>query len=213
MELFVLIAEIIGTIAFTISGSMIAVERKMDLLGVILLGSVTAVGGGMIRDIILGFDHPMLFDSPMSCIIAVVTSILIFIICYRFKGYTYTDKKWYSSTMNIIDSIGLGIFVVIGVQVTKSTTSNAFLIIFCSVLTGVGGGIVRDILAAKIPNVFRKHIYAVAALIGALCYYVFSLFNLYESLNIILTVGVVVVLRYLARRYQWSLPKIHIEHE
>lgn len=213
MEIFILVAEIIGTIAFTISGSMIAIERKMDLLGVILLGSVTAVGGGFLRDIILGYDHPGLFDNPKYCLIAVGTAIVVFTVCYIFKDISYKEKKWYLRSINVIDSIGLGIFVVIGAQITITLTNNVFLILFCAVLTGVGGGIVRDILACKIPAVFRKHIYAVAALVGGVTYYVLYKFAVPESLNIIICVGLVIAIRYIAYHYKLNLPRINLKNE
>lgn len=213
MELLFYIAEIIGTIAFTISGSMVAIEKKMDLLGVIILGSVTAFGGGFLRDIILNFDYPSVFNAILCPVIAVITSIIVFIICYIFKDTSYQEKKWYLRLMNIIDSIGLGIFVVIGAKLTMTKNNNVFLILFCAVITGVGGGAIRDMMAIKIPDIFRKHIYAVAALFGAILFYILIKVNLNESISTIISVVSVIIIRFLAYHYKWNLPRINISKE
>lgn len=213
MELLFYIAEIIGTIAFTISGSMVAIEKKMDLLGVIILGAVTAFGGGFLRDIILNFSYPSVFDAILCPVISVITSIIVFIICYIFKDTSYQEKKWYLRLMNIIDSIGLGIFVVIGAKVIINKSTNVFLILFCAVITGVGGGAIRDMMAIKIPDIFRKHIYAIAALFGAILFYLLMKVNLNESLSTIISVISVIIIRFLAYHYKWNLPRININKE
>lgn len=215
-ELFLLILEYIGTIAFAISGAMIAIEHKMDILGVIILGSTTAVGGGLFRDIIIGKHMPSLFVYPWYALTAVITTIIIFILMLilRKKSIMITQSKIYQIGFNIIDSLGLGVFVVVGATETMNAgVTNHFLIIFCAVLTAVGGGMLRDIMAASIPAIFRKHIYCVAAIVGAVLYYLMYQFtNLYE-LAAILAIVLVVIIRFLAFYFKWNLPKIHIEEE
>lgn len=209
-ELFLIIIEYIGTIAFAISGALIAIENKMDILGAVILGSTTAVGGGLFRDIILG-STPSMFTNPNYVVVAVVTSLIVFVVMYFLKNIKVVESEVYQGIFTIVDSLGLGVFIVVGATAVLETgTDNHFLIIFCAVLTAVGGGMLRDIMAAKIPAIFRKHIYCVAAIIGALLYYLIILnSNLYEF-AIVLTIIVVMIIRYLAYYYKLNLPKVKL---
>lgn len=211
-EYIILIAEIIGTIAFAISGAMIAIQNKLDIFGVVILGSATAVGGGLLRDILLGHIPASMFINPTYVIIAMITTILVFLVFYILKDLSISTKRWYKKTLNIIDSIGLGVFVVLGANVTfQQGFNNFFLVIFCSTLTAVGGGILRDVLTGKIPAVFRKHIYVLAALPGGIVYYIFHHYNLNINVAIFLCMGIVITIRLLAYKFEWSLPKVSLK--
>lgn len=214
IRLLLTIIEYIGTIAFAISGALVAIENRMDLLGVILLGSTTAVGGGLFRDIIIGRDMPAMFANPSYVIVAVVTTIIVFIVMCFLKNLKVIESKAYRIGYNITDSLGLGVFVVVGTTQTMAFgVTNHFLIIFCAVLTAVGGGMLRDIMAAHIPAIFRKHIYCVAAIIGAVLYYVIIYFSNLYPLAVISTISIVVVIRYLAFHFKLNLPKVKINVE
>ena len=130
---------------------------------------------------------------------------------YFLKNIKVVESEVYQGIFTIVDSLGLGVFIVVGATAVLETgTDNHFLIIFCAVLTAVGGGMLRDIMAAKIPAIFRKHIYCVAAIIGALLYYLIILnSNLYEF-AIVLTIIVVMIIRYLAYYYKLNLPKVKL---
>ena len=209
-ELIILIFGIIGTIAFSISGALIAIENKLDLLGVIILGVVTACGGGLFRDVILNREIVM-FSQALFPFIAFIVAVLVFIIMCLIKNLGWENSKIYKTIYNIIDSLGLGAFVITGVLVSiKSEVTSLFPIVFFAVLTACGGGILRDIFVAKIPAIFRKHIYAVAAIIGALFYYGLFSINAPVLLNTVLTVLLVVVIRFLAYKFEWSLPKVKL---
>ena len=209
-ELIILIFGIIGTIAFSISGALIAIENKLDLLGVIILGVVTACGGGLFRDVILNREIVM-FSQALFPFIAFIVAVLVFVIMCLIKNLNWENSKIYKTIYNIIDSLGLGAFVITGVLVSiKSEVTSLFPIVFFAVLTACGGGILRDIFVAKIPAIFRKHIYAVAAIIGALFYYGLFSINAPVLLNTILTVLLVVVIRFLAYKFEWSLPKVKL---
>ena len=209
-ELIILIFGIIGTIAFSISGALIAIENKLDLLGVIILGVVTACGGGLFRDVILNREIVM-FSQALFPFIAFIVAVLVFVIMCLIKNLGWENSKIYKTIYNIIDSLGLGAFVITGVLVSiKSEVTSLFPIVFFAVLTACGGGILRDIFVAKIPAIFRKHIYAVAAIIGALFYYGLFSINAPVLLNTILTVLLVVVIRFLAYKFEWSLPKVKL---
>ena len=145
METFILILNIIGTIAFASSGAILAMEKKMDIFGVIVLGITTSVGGGFIRDITLGNVPPETFKNPVFALIATSISIVLFI--PRIRKLLTKSRKIYDHIMFIMDSIGLGAFTTIGVTYClESGFDGFFLSLFVGVVTGVGGGVVRDII-------------------------------------------------------------------
>ena len=168
-----LIVELIGTVAFACSGAMVAIERRLDLLGIIVLGVITAVGGGMIRDILIGVQPPSLFVNPIYVVTALAAVLVLF--CIMKFGGVYQQllsSEGYEVMMNVLDAIGLGVFTVVGMDTAMKAgyEDYRFLTVFLGVITGVGGGILRDIMAVQAPYVLKKHIYACASLAGALCY-------------------------------------------
>ena len=207
MEIF-LILEIIGTIAFAISGAIVGIQKNMDIFGVSILGLTAAVGGGIMRDLILNITPPAAFVNPIFAITAIVISIIVFIR----PIYSSLEKKGsiYDILLLIMDSIGLGLFTVVGVQVAKTSVAgnNLFLVTFVGVLTGVGGGILRDVFAGNRPYIFVKHFYACVSIIGAwACALLWPVIGELPSM----AVGsiMIVILRLLAAYYRWSLPKPH----
>lgn len=170
MTVFIHVFEIIGTIAFAISGSIVAVNKQMDIFGILILGLVTAVGGGAIRDVIIGNIPPTVFRNPACAIIALSSSFLLFII-YKLH-ISNPSPKIVDLTLFISDSVGLAAFTVTGIQTTQQLYSapNITLLLFVGPITGIGGGILRDLFANNIPFIFQKHVYATASIIGAICY-------------------------------------------
>ncbi|MCI8388869.1 MAG: trimeric intracellular cation channel family protein [Clostridiales bacterium] len=209
MELFLFIFEIIGTISFAVSGALTGIRRNMDIFGVCILGMTTAVGGGMIRDIILGSTPPAAFENPVYVLIAVAVSIITFVIYVLRRGHKSTfEGKIFDFVMLVTDSAGLGVFTVYGVKTAldSGAAANHFLVIFVAVLTGVGGGVMRDIFAGDRPYIFVKHIYACASLAGALvCLLCWN--TLGQSVSMEIGFVIVVVLRLLAAKFRWSLPR------
>ena len=198
IEKLIFALEIIGTIAFAVSGAMVALEKKMDVLGVLALGLVTAVGGGIVRDIIIGVTPPTAFRKPVYAITALVVALIVFLPFIRKK----IDPK--SSLLLIMDSIGLGVFTVIGVR-AGIPFGNSFLAIFVGAVTGVGGGVIRDVFALELPSIFVHRFYACASLIGAIaCTY---LWRVNETLALAAGAVIVIVLRLLAAKFRWHLPK------
>jgi uncharacterized membrane protein YeiH len=200
--------EVIGTIAFASSGAMVAIKKQLDLLGVIVLGVTTAVGGGMLRDIIIGNVPPALFKDPIYVLLAFITVMLLFIIVrLNQKILDGRSIETYEKVMNIFDAIGLGAFTVVGIDtaVLSGYGDYHFLIIFLGVITGVGGGILRDIMAGQTPYVLRKHIYACASIVGAILYA--WLLNYIDG-NIAMLIGAcsVVLIRLMATHFCWDLP-------
>ncbi len=203
--------ELIGTVAFAITGVITALEKKFDIFGAIVLGTVTAVGGGIVRDIILGYLPPMAFRKSVYAITAVVTSLVVFIIAYFFGRKIQKHYDVYSQVINIFDSIGLSVFVIGGVNsaISCGFEENMFLTVFVGTLTGVGGGVMRDIMAGRVPKILRKRVYALAAIIGSVLYYILIHYQLCSSsLAIIIGAGSVIVIRILATIFHWNLPTV-----
>lgn len=208
--LFVLILELIGTVAFSISGAMTAMKKNMDIFGVMILGLTTAVGGGVIRDLILGVTPPATFQNPIYAITALITAVIVFLpwVQRLFRRF----HRAYELMMLAMDSLGLGIFTVIGVQAAYNISGdfNLFLMSFVGVITGVGGGVIRDMMAGNTPYIFVKHIYACASLAGAiLCTLLWEQLSAPWAMGI--SVAVVMVIRFLSAHFHWSLPKAHME--
>lgn len=216
LEKYMFVLEIIGTIAFASSGAMVGIKKQMDLLGVCVLGMTTAVGGGMIRDLILGVTPPVMFQNPTYALLAIAFSILVFGSMYFFQGKWKRSRFYeiYDKLMMVFDSLGLGLFTVVGVTaaVNIGYETTGFLQIFVGVLTGVGGGVLRDIMAGDMPYIFVKHVYASASIIGAIvCVLVGTWFG--ELPAMLIGAVVVFIIRVLAAHYKWNLPRIHQEEE
>lgn len=199
--------ELLGVVSFALAGAVVGVKKKLDLFGVLILGLTTACGGGVIRDLILGITPPMMFRSPIYAGVALGTSLVVFMPAVRHIIEKY--QRYYELFMLITDSIGLGIFTVVGIQIAADVTwdSNVFLMVFVGVITGCGGGVIRDTMIGDTPMIFVKHFYASASLIGALLYLaVWS--GRDKMLATIVGATSIVVLRCMAAHYHWNLPKV-----
>ena len=209
MDEFIFILELIGTVAFASSGAMIAIEKKMDIFGVNVLGATTAVGGGIMRDIILGLTPPGAFSHPVYVLVAALTSTILFVIAYAkptaFESRVKTD--YYDKLMFWCDTAGLGIFTVVGIQAAVRAVGgeNVFFFVFIGTLTGVGGGVLRDIM--ETPYILVKHIYACAAIAGGIvCVVGRTAFG--EAYGTILGLAATVLLRFLAAHFRWNLMRV-----
>ena len=202
------LVEMTGTVAFAISGAMLAIERRLDLFGVVFLGVVTAIGGGVLRDLLLGQVPPLAFLNSVYFLVSALTALVVFAAALLLRRRRGTSLPSNSSLLNIFDAAGLGIFSVIGVQNTVAAGfgDNLFLCLFLGMTTGVGGGALRDVLSGSTPAILRKHVYALASLAGALCYYLLR--TRFPAGSIAVSTLLVILLRVLASRYRWTLPRI-----
>lgn len=202
------VLEIVGTIAFAVSGAMVAIERKLDLFGVIFLGIITAVGGGMIRDVLIGSFPPAMFVNMEYVITACAVSIAVFLAAYFASGTYFKNTRLIDTVNNVFDAVGLGAFSVTGTRIGISAgySENAFMCIFLGMLTGIGGGLLRDMMSLSIPFVLRKRIYAVAAIAGACLYYLLFRLKANDPISIFSAVGLTCLIRILATKYGWNLP-------
>lgn len=190
--------EIIGTVAFAVSGATVGVDNHMDIFGVSILGLTGAVGGGIIRDLILNMSPPAAFQMPVYAFVAIAVSLLVFMPAVR--RFIKKERR----ILLIMDSIGLGIFTVIGVK-AAADGGNMFLALFVGITTGVGGGVLRDIFAGSKPMIFVKHFYASASLVGALL--CVCLWRFGENAAMSVGAAAVIILRLLAAKYHWKLPR------
>lgn len=209
MGQIVFLLEMIGTIAFASSGAMVGIYKKMDLFGVIVMAVTTAVGGGLVRDMILGYLPPAAFTDPVYVILSTVCAIALFIVIYNRKRFS--GRKvflLYEKTMTIMDAVGLGVFTTLGIEKAYENgyQNELFFLVFLGILTGVGGGVIRDVLAQKTPLIFRKQIYACASLIGALFCALCMPFS--KDLAMVGGTCLVIAIRLLAVMYHWNLPKM-----
>ncbi len=207
-----LILELLGTIAFSISGAIEAMKKKMDLLGVLVLGLVTAVGGGIIRDLIIGELPPASFRNPRNALIAIVTAFAAFLVGAFLSGRKERlHSMLWNQALLISDAFGLGAFTVLGIQSVQQQTEykSTALLLFVGVITGVGGGLIRDIFAGNVPYIFRKHVYATASIAGAVAYLVLQRLG-YPRVAAFVGLFLVVLLRLLAAHYEWNLPRVEL---
>ena len=206
MDLIIAIIEQVGIVAFSISGAITGIRKKLDLFGVVLLGIVTAVGGGILRDVIIGETPPMAFRNPRYAAIAFCAALAIFFPCVR--SLLNRQHRLFDLALFWLDTVGMALFTVVGIQgaIEGLDWYNPFLLGFVGVVTGTGGGLLRDILAGDMPSMFRKRIYVTASLLGAVCY-IWLLPVLAEWLAMVCAVGLICLVRALASRFRWNLPQ------
>lgn len=207
---FMFCMDILGTIAFAISGAMVAIKKEMDIFGVNILAIITAVGGGMLRDILIGDVPPEMFQNPIYTLVAVIIANSVFVYAYwNKKNVKSSYVNLYEKTLFLFDTLGLAVFTVDGVNAGMHSefNSNMFLVVFLGVITGVGGGVLRDTMANELPYIFVKHIYACASILGAVVT-VYCWIYLGENPAIFAGFFVIIVIRLLAAHYKWDLPRV-----
>ncbi len=193
-----LILEIVGTVAFSASGAVVGIRKRMDIFGVISLGIFTAVGGGVIRDLIIGVTPPTAFRNPVYTLVAITVASVVFLPFIR-RRIDLDHFIWV-----LIDSFGLGAFTMTGVS-TGIPFDNLFLEVFLGVVTGIGGGVIRDICAGEIPMIYVRHFYACPCIIGALVCALLD--DVSPDAAVVSGAVIIIVLRLLAAKYRWHLPK------
>ena len=198
---FTFLIEVLGTISFAMSGSFAAMQKRFDPFGVLIIAFVTSVGGGTVRDLLL--------DVPVFWMRDLLAVSLIFFTAIFTMIFKLIEKK-FQVTLFIFDSLGLGLFTIIGVQKGLNADLHPVIGVVLGTITGCFGGIIRDILLNRIPLIFRKEIYATAAIVGGIVYILLRNFSgLSEEINQILTILLIVSIRTLAVKYHWQMPKFY----
>jgi uncharacterized membrane protein YeiH len=194
------IIEISGTVAFTISGAFSAMQKRLDVFGVLIMGFVTAIGGGTIRDVLIGYTPVTWMRDYETPLIILGTGIATIF----FKKYIKTFK----TTLFLFDALGLGLFTIIGIQKGINAGLNPGVCVALGTITGCFGGVLRDTLLNNIPLIFQKEIYATACIIGGTVYLMFV--NQFDrDIVEILAVTIVCAIRIVAVKYKLSLPKFY----
>lgn len=194
-----LILEIIGTFAFALSGAVVAYEKKMDIFGMSVLAIAAASGGGMLRSALIG-DYPIAFlTNPVYLVIALFAVVIIF----YWKKYIHK----YQRLLLLADAVGLGIFVSLGVSIALAHGYSEWASVLLGIVTATFGGVIRDILAAEVPLIFRKELYATAALAGGITFVLLALQGWPVFIPIASGAVVTIGIRLLAIRHKWSLPR------
>lgn len=202
------IVEYIGVISFAISGTVIAINKKADAVGAVFFALLTCFGGGLIRDIALG-DVPRILTVTSNYYLALVC-IIVALICFALafipKTASFITKHSHDFVIEFTDAIGLSVFCVFGVDVAiELGHTNPILLIFCGCITGVGGGMLRDICSAEIPFIFRKHIYLIPTLCGAI-FYTLTYKHIHHLASLLIAIGIIIAFRVLAIKFKWNLP-------
>jgi len=234
--MLLIIFEVVGTVAFAISGALVGMQKKLDLFGVIFLGIITAIGGGIFRDVTLGQTPPAAFINPTYFIISIVVSIMAFYgypklstmyttskrkeIISESQGNKYMSEEQVLKIANrrkqiailkkvilILDSIGLATFTILGANLAfKQVHSNIFLVVCMGLITGVGGGILRDTFVQDTPMIFKREIYAVASILGASVFYLFSFYGVNYDITFWVCFTIILLCRAISIRLKLNLP-------
>ena len=189
-----------GTLVFAISGWLAASKKQMDPFGASVIAFITAVGGGTLRDLLIG-SQPVGWMVDQNYLLMIAGGIGL---GFLFKRYLEKLRK----TMFLFDSIGIGLFTILGIEKTLSFGLTPVIAVMMGTVSAVFGGVLRDTLANEVPLIFRQEIYATACLTGGILFLVLGQFNVNVDVRIILTVVYIIALRIVSVKYKWSFPTI-----
>jgi len=193
--------DILGTVAFAISGVLVATNKRLDPFGVFIVAFVTAAGGGTLRDILIG-RNPVAWMQDLNYVYAIIVAA-IFAILIR-KKIRYLNKSLF-----LFDTIGLGVFTIIGTEIGIQQNLHPIISIALGTMTATFGGVIRDILCNEIPVIFRKEIYASACIIGAIAFLISYQLNVADTINYTITISIIILIRLVAVKYKLSLPSFY----
>ena len=202
MDIIYLI-DILGTFAFAISGALVALDKKFDIFGVIIIAFVTAVGGGMLRDILIN-AHPINWIGDLNYLYTILAAVI-------FTFLVKSKIAYLSKTMFLFDTIGISVFTLLGLQKGLSYELHPLVAVIMGMISAVFGGVLRDVLTNRVPLIFEKEIYASACLAGGVMYLILNHFKVQENINFIISALVVVIIRVVAVRFSLELPKIKVD--
>jgi uncharacterized membrane protein YeiH len=201
--MFYFIIDILGTIAFAISGVLVAMDKRLDVFGVLIIAFVTAVGGGTLRDLLIGIKPVGWLNAPMHLMIIVVTVLLAIIFVKQLK---YVRKSLF-----LFDTIGIGLYTMVGIEKGLAADLSPVMCIALGTITACFGGVIRDILCNEIPVIFRKEIYATVCILGGLVYFFLIQFPIENTIAYSMAIVTIIIMRVLAVQFKISLPNIYRE--
>ena len=189
--------DLIGTFVFAISGVLAGIHKKFDLIGAFILGFVTAVGGGTLRDMMIGAT-PVGWMNDITYLYVVILALPI---SYFFKNRILKLRK----SMFLFDTIGIGLFTILGLQKTLGVGLSPEIAVLMGAVSATFGGVIRDVLSNQVPLIFRREIYASACLVGGLVFLILNYFRIDTIYNMLIAMSVIIIIRYLSVRFHWSL--------
>ncbi len=196
------IFELIGTVAFAISGALAGDERqKHDWFGISFIAFITAIGGGTIRDLFLG-SYPLVWFNDMYIIYAIAFGILL-------TGLFYKQFSRWRTTLLLFDTLGIALFTIVGLEKAQHLGANPFISVMMGMFTAVMGGVIRDTMINRTPNVFIQEIYATACIFGGIFYLILESFGVERNTNFILSGAVIAFIRVITVKFNLSLPKFY----
>lgn len=196
----VYVIDILGTFAFAISGALVAYNKNFDIFGVIIIAFVTAVGGGMIRDVLIN-AHPINWIGDLNYIWTILLAVFITLV---FRSKIAPLRK----TFFLFDTVGISVFTLLGLQKGLNFGLHPFIALIMGVVSAVFGGVIRDVLTSKVPLIFKKEIYASACFLGGTVYLILSFLNSNTDVNFIVSALVIIVTRTVVVKYNLELPKV-----
>lgn len=199
--MFYLTIDILGTIAFAISGVLVAMDKKLDMFGVFIIAFVTAIGGGTLRDVLIG-NTPVVWMRDYTYLIVVLGSVVLAVIFVK-------QLKYLRKTLFLFDTIGIGLFTMVGIEKGLAADLSPVMCIALGTMTASFGGVIRDILCNEIPVIFRKEIYATACILGGASYFLLQKLPFESTYAYIGAILVIIVIRVLAVKFKISLPNIY----
>ncbi|WP_116769843.1 trimeric intracellular cation channel family protein [Maribacter litoralis] len=199
--MFYYIIDILGTIAFAISGVLVAMDKRLDVFGVLIIAFVTAVGGGTLRDLLIGIKPVGWLNAPVHLLVIVATVLLAIFFVKQLK---YVRKSLF-----LFDTIGIGLYTMVGVEKGLAAELLPVMCIALGTITACFGGVIRDILCNEIPVIFRKEIYATVCILGGLVYFVLIQFPINDTIAYSMAIITIIIMRVLAVRFKISLPNIY----
>ena len=189
--------DITGTLAFALSGALVAMNKKLDLFGVFIIAFVTALGGGTLRDIMIG-KTPVGWMLDLNYVYVIIAGFFLSIL-FREK----IDK--HQKTMFLFDSIGLGVFTLVGIEHGINVGLNPIICVALGTMTACFGGVIRDILCNEIPAIFQKEIYATVCILGGTLFFILKELNINDNPLYLITSLSIIITRFMAVKFKWSL--------
>ena len=207
MDIIWYMFDMIGTIAFAVSGALVGVARKMDIFGMAVLALATAIGGGIVRDVLLGYFPPNSLRNVVYVTVVLAVTVIVFLIYNsRYRKHAMGPRS--RASYLLADALGLASFTVTGASAGFTLYPELpIFIVLLGTITAVGGGIIRDMLAQRIPSVLKEDVYALPSIIGGIVYYL-MVTSSWDGMAVYGAFTVVLIIRLLAIKYNWSLPKV-----
>ncbi|WP_281540718.1 trimeric intracellular cation channel family protein [Maribacter aestuarii] len=195
------VVDILGTVAFAISGVLVAMEKKLDLFGVFIIAFVTAVGGGTLRDLLIGNTPVGWMQTPVYLFVILATVIVAILFVNQLKHFR--------KSLFLFDTIGIGLYTMVGIEKGISAELLPVMCIALGTITASFGGVIRDILCNEIPVIFRKEVYATVCILGGTIYFILIQFPIDETFAYIAAIAAIIIMRLVAVKFRISLPNIY----